>query len=89
MAKVAQAKTDVAGLSSALGAYNAEYGTLPTGTAAEVMNAFRGENPRKIPWGTPYVLDLSKPEAPRVWSCGPNRRDEGGAQGSDNIVSWR
>ena len=41
------------------------------------------------PWGTPYVLDLSKPEAPRAWSCGPNRRDEGGAKGSDDIVSWR
>jgi hypothetical protein len=41
------------------------------------------------PWGTPYRFDLSKSEAPRVWSCGPNRKDEGGAEGSDDIVSWR
>ena len=43
------------------------------------------------PWGTPYVLDLSKPEALRVWSCGPNRRDieGGGRQDSDDIVSSR
>lgn len=41
------------------------------------------------PWGTPFRFDLSKPDAPRVWSCGPNRKDEGGAEGSDDIVSWR
>ena len=41
------------------------------------------------PWGVPYRFDLSKPEAPRIWSCGPNRKDEGGAEGSDDIVSWR
>ena len=41
------------------------------------------------PWGTPYRFDLSKPDAPRVWSCGPNRKDEDGAEGSDDIVSWR
>lgn len=41
------------------------------------------------PWGTPYRFDLSDPKAPRVWSCGPNRKDEGGAEGSDDIVSWR
>jgi len=40
------------------------------------------------PWGTPYRFDISKPDAPRVWSCGPNRKDEGGAEGSDDIVSW-
>lgn len=41
------------------------------------------------PWDTPYRFDLSKPDAPRIWSCGPNRKDEGGAEGSDDIVSWR
>lgn len=41
------------------------------------------------PWGTPYRLDLSNPENPRVWSCGKNRRDDGGAEGSDDIPSWR
>jgi len=40
-------------------------------------------------WGTPYRFNISKPDAPRVWSCGPNRKDEGGAEGSDDIVSWR
>jgi hypothetical protein len=40
-------------------------------------------------WGTPYHFDLSKPDAPRIWSCGPNRTDESGAEGSDDIVSWR
>lgn len=40
-------------------------------------------------WGTPYHIDVSRPESPRVWSCGPNRRDEGGADGTDDIVSWR
>jgi hypothetical protein len=41
------------------------------------------------PWGTPYRFDLSDPEKPRVWSCGKNRRDDGGAEGSDDIPSWR
>jgi len=41
------------------------------------------------PWGTPYRIDLSDPKAPRIWSCGPNRKDESGAEGSDDIVSWR
>jgi hypothetical protein len=41
------------------------------------------------PWGTPYRIDVSKPDAPRVWSCGPNRKDENGADGSDDIVGWR
>lgn len=40
-------------------------------------------------WGMPYRFDFSKPDAPRVWSCGPNRKDEGGAEGTDDIVSWR
>jgi len=41
------------------------------------------------PWGTPLRFDLSKPETPRVWSCGPNRKDDDGAEGSDDIASWR
>jgi type II secretory pathway pseudopilin PulG len=41
------------------------------------------------PWGTPYRFDLSNPKQPRIWSCGPNRKDENGAEGSDDIVSWR
>ena len=41
------------------------------------------------PWGTPYRFDLSDPQKPRIWSCGRNRKDEDGAEGSDDIVSWR
>lgn len=40
-------------------------------------------------WDTPYRFDFSSPDMPRVWSCGPNRKDENGAEGSDDIVSWR
>jgi len=41
------------------------------------------------PWNTPYRFDLSKLDSPRVWSCGPNRKDENGADGSDDVASWR
>jgi hypothetical protein len=41
------------------------------------------------PWGAPYRFDLSRPGEPRIWSCGPDRKDDGGAAGSDDIVSWR
>jgi hypothetical protein len=41
------------------------------------------------PWGTPYRFDLSDPTKPRFWSCGKDRRDDGGAEGSDDIPSWR
>lgn len=40
------------------------------------------------PWGTPCRFDLSGPET-RIWSCGRDRVDNGGAEGSDDIVSWR
>ncbi len=38
-------------------------------------------------WGTPYRFDLTDPKIPRVWSCGKDRRDDGGAVGSDDIPS--
>lgn len=41
------------------------------------------------PWKQPYHLDTTMPGQPRVYSSGPNRRDERGAVGSDDIVSWR
>jgi hypothetical protein len=41
------------------------------------------------PWRHPYQLDVTDPYNPRIYSFGPNGRDEGGAQGSDDIVSWR
>lgn len=45
----------------------------------------------KDPWGEPYRY-----RAPGVknvgefdlWSCGPNRRDEGGAASSDDVRNW-
>lgn len=55
-------------------------------TAASRFNA-HGE--LMDPWGTPYHFDLSDLKQPRIWSCGPNRKDENGAEGSDDIVSWR
>ena len=40
-------------------------------------------------WGMPFRIDVSDPAHPRVWSCGPDRHDDGGKEGSDDIVSWR
>jgi type II secretory pathway pseudopilin PulG len=46
--KRAEAKVAVTNLSAALQSYDTEYGSLPTGTNAEIMNALRGANPHKI-----------------------------------------
>jgi hypothetical protein len=40
-------------------------------------------------WGTPYRMDVSDQANPRTWSCGPDRHDDEGKEGSDDIVSWR
>jgi hypothetical protein len=40
------------------------------------------------PWGTPYRIDTSNPKFPWAYSCGPDKKDDGGAPGSDDIVSW-
>jgi hypothetical protein len=40
------------------------------------------------PWGTPYRIDASNPKFPWAYSCGPDKKDDGGAPGSDDIVSW-
>ncbi|HWB60611.1 MAG TPA: hypothetical protein VG733_14045 [Chthoniobacteraceae bacterium] len=40
------------------------------------------------PWGTPYRIDVSNPKFPWAYSCGPDKKDDGGAPGSDDIVSW-
>lgn len=39
-------------------------------------------------WGVPFRFDLSHPDHPRAYSCGPNTKDEGGADGSDDLVSY-
>jgi type II secretory pathway pseudopilin PulG len=41
------------------------------------------------PWGTPILFDLSDQQNPRIWSCGKDRQDNGGKQGSDDLASWR
>lgn len=40
-------------------------------------------------WGKPVRFDLSDPANPRIWSTGRNRRDDQGADGSDDIPSWK
>jgi len=39
------------------------------------------------PWGQPYHIDQTDPSSPRVYSSGPNRLDERGVKGSDDIVA--
>ena len=41
------------------------------------------------PWDHPYRIDTSNPQSPNVYSFGKNGIDEGGAEGSDDIASWR
>ncbi|MHA3775074.1 hypothetical protein ACXR0O_26430 [Verrucomicrobiota bacterium sgz303538] len=41
------------------------------------------------PWGMPYCIDISDPTKLRIYSFGPNKRDEGGIEQSDDVVSWR
>lgn len=53
------------------------------------QDAFNSQGEVMDPWGTPYRFNLSDPQQPRVWSCGGNRKDENGAEGTDDIVSWR
>src|SRR5687767_7830762 len=48
--KRAEAKVGAGGLAVTIQNYYTEYGTLPAGTTAQIMNALRGANPRKIPF---------------------------------------
>jgi type II secretory pathway pseudopilin PulG len=41
------------------------------------------------PWGVPYQIDTSDPTKPRVYSTGPNKQDDKGEPGSDDVVPWR
>lgn len=38
------------------------------------------------PYSSPYHIDLSDPSNPKVYSFGPNRRDDGDAPQSDDIA---
>ena len=40
-------------------------------------------------WGTPLHFDNREGIEQRVWSNGRNRQDDNGAEGSDDITSWR
>jgi hypothetical protein len=51
---------------------------IPRNPAGEILD----------PWGTPYRIDASNPKSPRAWSCGPDKKDDHGAPGSDDVVSW-
>ena len=41
------------------------------------------------PWSHPYRFDASNPEFVWSYSFGKNGIDEGGAEGSDDVASWR
>lgn len=41
------------------------------------------------PWDSAYKIDISNPDKPRVYSFGKDKHDDGGAEGSDDVVSWR
>jgi Type II secretion system (T2SS), protein G len=102
-----RAHTTVVSLAAAVKQYKAEYGSLPTGTEAEIVRALLGDNPRKIvffeprpkdlnadgelldPWGTPYYFDFSDPKIQKIYSVGKNKSDDAGADGSDDICSWK
>jgi hypothetical protein len=40
-------------------------------------------------WGTPYRIDISNIEMPKVWSAGKNKVDELNQPHSDDIRSWQ
>lgn len=100
------ARARVSQVCAALKQYRTEYGAMPAGSQAEIMNTLRGANPRKIvffearpqdfnqqgeyidAWGTPYHIDASTPDYPWAYSYGPDKQDNGGAPGSDDITSW-
>jgi hypothetical protein len=102
-----RARNEAATIVMAVRAYLLDYDSLPAGDGVQIMNALRGNNPKKTiffearldrynargeyldEWGTPFRIDVSDPDQPRAYSCGKNTRDEGGAEGSDDIPSWR
>jgi hypothetical protein len=88
--KTRRAQADVNNLAEVAERYAMAHGYLPAISPAGFPRAPRGGNKRRLafidPWGEPYHLDLSDPSNPRVYSSGPNRIDEHGAKGSDDIV---
>lgn len=41
------------------------------------------------PWKSPYRMDLSDLANPKIWSPGPNKKDEPDDPKSDDIRSWQ
>lgn len=40
-------------------------------------------------WGTPYRIDTSDLDSkPKVWSFGKNKKDDRGAEHTDDVASW-
>lgn len=89
-------------LVAALKHYKQEYGSCPAGNAAQMMETLRrvrffearaadcnehGE--LTDPWKMPFRFDATDAGFAWAYSCGPNKLDEGGAEGSDDLVSWR
>lgn len=110
--KVLTAKNDVVMVANGLKAYRERYGEYPGGTQAEVVEALRGRNARKIvfmevegkglngagemvdPWGVVLRIDTTSAAAretgkARVYSTGKDKVDQGGREGTDDVVSWR
>jgi len=109
--KKARAKSDVTQVTTALAAYQVEYGQSLEGELPQIFAALRGDNPRKVvfievdpksmnergefvdPWGTPYKLAPTPNRRLHtlvgIYSFGKGKKDDQGAEGSDDIVSWR
>ena len=54
-----------------------------------VASRFNARGEYLDPWKHPYRIDASNPDFVWVYSFGKNGIDEGGAEGSDDVASWR
>ena len=96
---VRQVKNDISQLTLGINEYIREFGKPPDSSEnVEIMRVlgeghppiltggFRNSANEMIdPWGTPYHIVLHGKAPPFVYSCGPNKRDEGGK--GDDITS--
>lgn len=53
------------------------------------VTAFNERGELLDPWKMPYRFGTTDVGFAWAYSCGPNKLDESGAEGSDDIVSWR
>ena len=105
-ARIMQAKNDLHNIVTASEAYHTEFGVMPTGGNAQIVEMLHGKNAKEIiffdyppkqlspthelldPWGVPYRIGISIDGYLWAYSCGKNKRDDGGAPKSDDVVSW-